>query len=231
MASHKLSISYQKHNICVASTGLLYANRQLSREIMEAITRCNKISDCGITYRIDLMIQGPEILPTWCSLPAPAKFLQTLEVDLRDPKRQGLRLLGDGGVGPDTWRLLSLLAQSVLRGPRLVCSDCPKPKEFKRLERGRETESICDACSSGLQLNARTLVIHALQLQRKDQRGLGTICQEVANSGLLHGRFKALKFRYGEIIEQWEIRSKSAGQTRTPSIVEVYYGLTSWGAM
>ena len=152
--------------------------------------------------------------PTWYSLPAPIKFLQTLEVTIRDPDNDALNLMGDSGVDYGAKRLLLLLSQFILRGPRLMCQTCYQLESEPYRKLDPRSSSVCDACTSGKEFDANALVIHAEQIRSgRDQGSLHKICRMLAGSGLLHGRFKSLKVCCAESTKEYVIEEQSAGQT------------------
>ena len=204
-------------NLMIQGSGMwpnLCMNHQISEEISEAIVRYNKSSRDGITYKINLMIQGSGMWPTWYSLPAPVRFLQILEVTISDPDNEGLNLLGNGGVAFGTNRLLLLLSQFILRGPRLMCRTCHQLESEPYRKLDPVSSSICDECTSGVKFDANALVIHAEKIQSgRDQDHIHMICNMLARSGLLHCKFKSLKVCCAEKTKEYVVKEQNAGQT------------------
>lgn len=58
---------------------LSYTNSQIRSEIQETV---EAVRDAGhLTYKLDLMVDGTSVYPTWLSIPAPSKNIAKLIVD------------------------------------------------------------------------------------------------------------------------------------------------------
>jgi len=69
---------YQPRN----KLSLLRCNHQIANEINDLFERKNNTEN-KLTCKLDLMIWGCSLEPTWLSFPAPAKHIKVLEVDFR----------------------------------------------------------------------------------------------------------------------------------------------------
>ena len=117
--------------------GLLACNRQMSREMIEAIERHNAMEGEGVRYHMDCIVTGDGTLwPAWTGLPAPLKYLKIVELDLRiyhdEVSSYGIRWAGDGGPGPIVSNLLWLLGHFLTWGPQLRCNVCQQRTDIGR---------------------------------------------------------------------------------------------------
>ncbi len=122
-------IWYEVQPISTACSGLLSCTRHISQEMVEAIERQSKAGRGGLQYKLDCMVQGDRLWPTWTALPVPLKYVKCLEFDVRDftmYDEQGrvVKCIDDSCFGDLISHLLRLLAQFITRGPQLTCSLC-----------------------------------------------------------------------------------------------------------
>lgn len=124
---------YEKKPAAYACYGLLGSNRQITWEMHEAVLREYSDTYGGVTYKLDCMARdtGEELWPTWLALPAPPRYLKSLEVDIRIlPTAQ---ILGSGKEAPEALvsNLLHLLEHFVLHGPGFIGSHTAPPASLR----------------------------------------------------------------------------------------------------
>ena len=111
-------IKHSTAPITYTCSGLLQSNRQIPRELQEAIEW-----NGGVEYHLDIMVGEASLWPTWLALPAPVKYARKMTVDFRNCSRTyGIMWVGDGGPGRVVQNLLRLLGQFVASGPRFLGS-------------------------------------------------------------------------------------------------------------
>lgn len=122
-------IWYEDQPVAIACTGLLSCTRQISQEMVRAIERQNTAGKGGLQCRLDCMVRGERLWPTWIALPVPVKYIRYLEFDVRDfnindTNGQGAKWMVNAGGGVVVSNLLKLVGQFITRGSQLTCSLC-----------------------------------------------------------------------------------------------------------
>lgn len=102
----------------ISSAGFLGTNHQIADEMSEIIMLRNKTTVEGVQYKLHLTACHKSLLPTWLSLPAPLKYVRTLDVDLQLSTYENFEWVGSVGC------LAELSIKVLLRffrcGPELV---------------------------------------------------------------------------------------------------------------
>src|SRR5450432_2841268 len=67
----ELDIYYEDLPLPLQYLNLSFTNSQIRSEVREAV---RAVRDAGhLTYKLDLMVDGTSVYPTWLSIPAPSK--------------------------------------------------------------------------------------------------------------------------------------------------------------
>lgn len=102
----------------ISSAGFLGTNHQIADEMGEIIMLRNKMTVEGVQYKLHLAACHKSLLPTWLSLPAPLKYVRTLDIDLQLSTHENFEWVGSVGC------LAELSIKVLLRffrcGPELV---------------------------------------------------------------------------------------------------------------
>jgi hypothetical protein len=116
---------YPLQPVSISISSLLLTNRQIHREILDAIARLK--AQKQLRYKIDCMIEDEKrIYPTWLSVLVVSFHIDVVEVDFRifgqrDDNRSGFAP-GNGGPGPLVWSLFALPDRFLERGPNFLSS-------------------------------------------------------------------------------------------------------------
>ena len=199
----KRGIMFEKSSLAYFTCcGLLCADRQISKEMHDIISRNGNI------WQLDCMIQDHRLWPTWLSLPASPKYLRRVEVNLRAFSFKRSQWGSDGGPGEMVVLLLRLLGGFFEYGPRFLGRPLESPLHLESLVvslvavpaiPGRNEDSRPVWGHPALELMCR---IFALQLKK------------IQSSGLLYGRVKMLKLRCeGRLDKEWAITDQGEHAT------------------
>ena len=84
----------------------------------EIIERIDQSSENGITYAIDLLVlDSNRLCPTWLSLPAPVKYVRTVQMDFRVLLRTNVECYGGDSLLGVVSSLLRLVGRFIVIGP------------------------------------------------------------------------------------------------------------------
>lgn len=99
---------------------MLVCNHQMNFEVRELLARYDT-SQHGLDCKLDLMIRGAHVWPTWTLLPGPINHIRNLEVEMRIfDDYNGSQFLVDGGSGSIFRPLFHLLSDLFHHGPQFV---------------------------------------------------------------------------------------------------------------
>ena len=105
---------------CEPASALSQCSRQIRQELYELVTNGNLTK--SVTYKLDVMLKGCMLWPTWANLPYPVRKMDHLQADLRlfDVKDGSGLFWGAGGPGLVFLVLFSLLNRLLHHGPRFI---------------------------------------------------------------------------------------------------------------
>jgi hypothetical protein len=112
-------VRLETHSIPPASNALLLVNKYFYRQTKQALSR---LFPDGINYKLDAMfVNEAELWPTWLSVPALSKQVNTIDVTVRifGRKLAGTRsafVIGDGSPPQYVWLFYSLLERFLRYG-------------------------------------------------------------------------------------------------------------------
>ncbi|KAL9603723.1 MAG: hypothetical protein Q9219_001042, partial [cf. Caloplaca sp. 3 TL-2023] len=127
------SMFYERAAPRFACQGLLETCRQLHGEIVDAIERCNGSSEGMLKYKLDLVIWGQNLKPTWLWLPAPPKYVKHVVVDMRVLDHSYSQSVYVRVRKPPILAqyLLQMLYRFLENGPRIL-EDITKTQRYRR---------------------------------------------------------------------------------------------------
>lgn len=199
---------YQKSFPQISCLSLLRCNRHIRTEVSELIARKNNKKNTALRYKLDLMIWDCDLQPTWLSLPAPLKYVKTVEVDVRFFRYGGPQWADHPTVLSQY--LLQLLRRFLINGPvfirprsrPLLIFHCPPLLDNLTIN---FIPMLQSASSSSSPSNYQVLDFpgqklgadNFLKAEVDAYIRLSKYVALIANSGLLFGKIKSLQLRYG----------------------------------
>lgn len=115
-------IKHARQPLQIPSLGLLSCSHQVSDEMHQAIKHRNDRDEYGIEYKLDLSIWATFVEPTWLSLPVPAKYVKSLNLNIRvfEGNSSGWEGGDSGGHRPLLQQyILDILHRFYVNGPSL----------------------------------------------------------------------------------------------------------------
>ena len=196
----------------ISCAGLLGSNHQISEEMGEVLMRRNKKTEEGVQYKLFLMACHNSLLPSWLSLPAPLKYLRTLQVDLQLSNNRNFQWVGS--VGTLAELSLQLLLRFFRCGPQLSDGLDDLPQQ----ERLRNRMPYLDV------LTIRIVPAPAGNMERdKSSREgsrpaitdlmtfdfLGSYLLVIAQSYLFRGRIRTIRLHCCESIREYTVQPRT----------------------
>ncbi|CAL8582082.1 hypothetical protein XPA_007759 [Xanthoria parietina] len=188
------------------TSALLQCNRQLRQEIVDA-TASARLQQGG-TCKLDVMLKGCMLWPTWTKLLHPTGKMEHLEVNLRlfDVNGGGGLFWGCGGPGLTFVVLFRLLNRLLHHGPRFLYDE----RDNQSLEIQTLTLNVLRGSGEMLGPNDRPfedLEDPAVKLKRRLEHEYKKIYQyicssvgQVVRAGLLTDKIQTLEVCYGDAV-------------------------------
>lgn len=162
------SIVYESKSPKPAMLQLKLCNKQIYHEIHDTL-KGHVNGDTGPT-RLDIMVKGSAIWPTWIKLPATPYLDPTIQIDLRIFEATDFGSEFSTGAYRALWSLFNRL---IFRGPCLIHNkDLPKPLEVGRL---RFEIMLCFPTSVDDLFGTYRDVFERLEKLAYDNVGLGNV--------------------------------------------------------
>jgi hypothetical protein len=199
-------VHYESGNYWLSYTSLLCANRQVQAELQEAVVAVQNAGN--LMYKVDLMVSGQAIYPTWLSVPAPAKHLAELVVDYRRVDcTKGAKWVGNGGPGLMTQRLARILSRFIVHGPAFFGNTDSEPEtRFEVLTlRLLNTESLQNCTADEMAGHAERYEMPTLE---DDLMGLNICADGLAAWHILGQKCRLIRVQYGDDVREIPIPEK-----------------------
>lgn len=199
---------YSKTFAPISCLALLLCNRLIAAELSEVIARRNNDKKTALRYKLDLMIWDCDLQPTWLSLPAPLQYVKNIEVDVRTFRYGGPPWADHPSL--QSQYLLQLLRRFLTNGPAFI-----RPRSQQSLFRSYPRPPQLDSLTITFIPMLDQTTISSSNYQVLDFPGqklsaesfltaevnaythLSKYVDSIAKSGLLFGKIKTLKLRYG----------------------------------
>lgn len=193
----------------ISCAGLLCSNHQISEEMGEVLMRRNRKTEEGVQYTLYLMACHKFLLPSWLSLPAPLKYLRTLQVDLQLSNYRSFQWVGS--VGTIVELLLRLLLRFFRCGPRLSdgLDDLPEQEQLRNRMPNLDvlTIRIVPTPAGNMETNKSSRESSrptATDLLTFDFLDLYLL--DITQSDLLRGRIRTIRLRCCESIQEYTVQ-------------------------
>ena len=214
------SIYYERAAPEFACYGLLETCRQLHVEISEAIEYSNREQGKALSYKLNLVIWGRNLRPTWLWLPAPPKFVKSVVVDMKVLDHSNTVFFGARMRQPHILAqyLLQMLRRFFQNGPRLLKGD-GKANQV----RARKSYMVLDMLSINLVSmphyittdGGKLVRSHNLERMEMNTRNfLWFYLNGLVREGLLFGKTRAVELHHrGSKHAIWDVTAAGdAGQ-------------------
>lgn len=193
----------------ISCAGLLCSNHQISEEMGEVLMRRNMKTEEGVQYKLYLMACHKSLLPTWLSLPAPLKYLRTLQVDLQLSNHRSFQWVGS--VGTLAELSLQLLLRFFRCGPRLSdgLDDLPQQERLRNRMPYLDvlTIRIVPTLAGNMERNKSSREgSHPAVTDLMTFDFLGSYLLVIAQSYLFRGRIRTIRLRCCESIREYTVQ-------------------------
>lgn len=191
---------------------LLESNHQLNTEVREALAR-HDASKQGLDSKLDLMIRGFDVWPTWTLLPGPVTHIRNLGVEMRIfDDYHGSQFDGDGGPGPIFQPLFHLLSGFFHHGPQFVYKG-PVERQLhvdtmtftiyvSSMKKEQLQKDVFDVQSQHVITSVRRRIVHSVWLKLR----------MIASRGALSGRVSRLKLITDEDVKEFLVPDRKLAQ-------------------
>ena len=209
-----------------ACQSLQACNHQTNTELREILARLDT-SKQGLDFKLDLMIQGCDIWPTWTLFPGPISHIRNLEVEVRIfGGCRGGQFGGDGGPGEIFRPLFHLLSSLFHHGPQFV----NKGHFERQLHVDTIVFTICDGEVLEEQLSDDSMKVKCrpcvFSISHRIVQSVWLKLRLITSRGTLFGRVSKLKLNTDKEVKVFPVPDRRL----TPETVDYWEGYGyHWG--